>query len=154
MSPRGLALKLGLVAGGVAAGAVVATAIGANAATSGTGTGTAPAGAPASSGASAPARPGRHDGPPGAPFDHRGMAPVRPDEKALGSALTAKLKAAALKAVPGGTVDRVESDAGDGTYEAHMTKADGSVVTVKFDKSGEVTGVEQGMGKGDPATGH
>jgi uncharacterized membrane protein YkoI len=59
----------------------------------------------------------------------------------------ATAKAAALKAVPGGTVDRVETDSGDAAYEAHMTKADGSEVTVKFDKSFAVTGVEDGMGK-------
>lgn len=63
----------------------------------------------------------------------------------------AKLRAAALKAVPGGTVYRVETDAGDGEYEAHMTKADGSEVTVKFDKNLAVTQVESGMGAGDPA---
>ena len=115
MSSRGLALKLGLVAGGVAAGAVVATAIGADAATSGTGSGSAPSGVPGSAAASTPARPGDHNGPPGGSFDHGGSAPIRPDEKALGASLAAKLKAAALKAVPGGTVYRVESDAGDST---------------------------------------
>ena len=154
MSRRGLPLKLGLLAGGIAAGAVVATAIGANAATSGTGTGTASPAAPARAGSSAPGRPAGHDGPPGRPSNPGGKAPIRPDEKALGAALTARLKAAALKAVPGGAVYRVESDAGDGTYEAHMTKPDGTVVTVKFDKNGAVTGVEPGMGNGDPAPGH
>jgi hypothetical protein len=68
-------------------------------------------------------------------------------ESALSSSLTAKLEAEALKSVPGGTVDRVERDSGDATYEAHMTKSDGSKVTVKFDKSYTVTGVEDGMGK-------
>ena len=34
-----------------------------------------------------------------------------------------------------------------------MTKADGTEVTVKFDKNLNVTGVETGMGKGDPMTG-
>jgi hypothetical protein len=53
--------------------------------------------------------------------------------------------------VPGGTVYRIESDAGDGAYEAHMTKADGTLVTVKFDKNLAVTKVESGMGDGDPA---
>jgi hypothetical protein len=77
--------------------------------------------------------------------------PVRGDEKALSTADAAKVTAAALKAVPGGTVYRVESDAGDGTYEAHMKKADGSLVTVKLDASFTVTKVESGMGQGDPA---
>ena len=46
---------------------------------------------------------------------------------------------------------RVETDAGDGVYEAHMTKADGTEVTVKFDKNLAVIKVEAGMGSGDPA---
>ncbi len=75
---------------------------------------------------------------------------MRSDESAVSASIAAKLKAAALKAVPGGTVYRVETDAGDATYEAHMTKSDGTEVTVKFDKNLHVTGVEAGMGKGDP----
>jgi uncharacterized membrane protein YkoI len=63
------------------------------------------------------------------------------------AALAAKLKAAGLKAVSGGTVYRVETDSGDATYEAHMTKSDGTEVTVKFDKNLKVTGIEAGMGK-------
>ena len=57
----------------------------------------------------------------------------------------------AARAVPGGAVYRIETDAGDGVYEVHMTKADGSVVTVKFGKNLKVTKVEGGMGTGDPA---
>ena len=75
---------------------------------------------------------------------------MRSDEKALDSTLTATLTQKA-EARTGGTVYRVESDAGDGTYEAHVTKADGSLATVKFDKSGAVATVETGMGTGDPA---
>lgn len=56
------------------------------------------------------------------------------------------LKAAALKAVPGGTVYRIETDADGAAYEAHMTKADGSEVTVKFDKNLAVTATQAGMG--------
>jgi hypothetical protein len=41
---------------------------------------------------------------------------------------------------------RVETDSGDAAYEAHMKKADGTLVTVKFDKSFTVTAVEPGMG--------
>src|SRR6266704_4647088 len=80
-----------------------------------------------------------------------GAEPVRPDEKSVSSATAATLRAAALKAVPGGTVYRIETDAGDGVYEAHMTKAGGSFVTVKFDKNLKVMKVESGMGAGDPA---
>jgi hypothetical protein len=131
-------MKIGLIGAGVAAGAIGATAVAAGAES------TSPA--PATSSAAAPS------GPSGSakPNDH-GSAPVRDDEKAVSASTAATLKAAALKAVPGGTVYRVETDAGDGAYEAHMTKADGTEVTVKFDKNLKVTGVETGMGKGDPA---
>jgi uncharacterized membrane protein YkoI len=56
----------------------------------------------------------------------------------------AQANTAALAAVPGATVDRVENDAEGATYEAHMTKADGSHVTVKFDASFNVTSIESG----------
>lgn len=78
---------------------------------------------------------------------------MRSDEKQVTGADAATLQAAALKAVPGATVVRIESDAGDAAYEVHMTKPDGGVVTVKFDKSLAVLHVETGMGQGDPATG-
>jgi uncharacterized membrane protein YkoI len=129
-------MKIGLIGAGVAAGAVGATAVAAGAATTSPAAATSSAAAPSGS-----AKPGG---------DH-GSAPVRDDEKSVSASTAATLKAAALKAVPGGTVYRVETDAGDAAYEAHMTKADGSEVTVKFDKSLKVTGVETGMGKGDPA---
>jgi hypothetical protein len=82
-----------------------------------------------------------------------GAGSVRSDETQLTGADAATAKAAALKAVPGGTAYRVETDAGDAAYEAHMTKADGTPVTVKMDKSFTVTAVEDGMGKGDPMPG-
>ncbi len=56
-----------------------------------------------------------------------------------------KVEAAAQAAVPGGTIQRVENDAEGSTYEAHMTKADGSEVTVKIDANFKVTSVEAGM---------
>jgi hypothetical protein len=55
-----------------------------------------------------------------------------------------KVRAAALAAVPGGTVQRVENDAEGSPYEAHVTKADGSQVTVKVDSSFNVTNIEDG----------
>jgi uncharacterized membrane protein YkoI len=51
---------------------------------------------------------------------------------------------AALAAVPGGTIERVETDAEGDVYEAHMTKSDGSHVTVKMDASFKVTKTEDG----------
>lgn len=55
-----------------------------------------------------------------------------------------KVKAAALAAVPGGTIQRVENDAEGAVYEAHMLKSDGSPVTVKLDANFTVTGTEAG----------
>jgi hypothetical protein len=123
----------GLIAAGAIVGGIGASALSANAAT--------PSSGSSSTAAAAPAAPG----------NNRSSTPVRSDEKAVSAADAATLKAAALKAVPGGSVYRIESDAGDATYEAHMTKADGTLVTVKFDKNLAVTAVEDGMGKGDPA---
>jgi hypothetical protein len=64
-------------------------------------------------------------------------------ETALTGETAAKVKAAALKAVPGGTVDRVETDADGSPYEAHVTKADGTHVTVKVNEAFEVTSVDE-----------
>jgi hypothetical protein len=72
----------------------------------------------------------------------------RDGETALTGANLAAARTAALKAVPGGTVVRVETDADGAVYEAHMTKADGTRVTVKFDKDMKVTATEDGNGRG------
>ena len=58
----------------------------------------------------------------------------------------AKAKAAAEAAVPGGTAQRAETDAEGAAYEVHMTKSDGSIVTVKLDNSFTVTETIDGMG--------
>jgi hypothetical protein len=63
-----------------------------------------------------------------------------------------KAKAAALKAVPGGTVQRVETDAEGDAFEAHMLDANAAPVTVKMDKDFNVTGTETG-GPGGPGHG-
>lgn len=73
---------------------------------------------------------GRHHGPGG------------PGERALTGATAAKVKAAALARVKGGTVLRVETDRG-GVYEAHVRKADGTEVEVKVNRAFEVTSVEE-----------
>jgi uncharacterized membrane protein YkoI len=62
----------------------------------------------------------------------------------------ARATAAATAAVPGATIIRVESDSGGSAYEAHMKKADGTTVTVKFDASLNVTSTEDGFGAGGP----
>ena len=129
-----------LVAAGVVGGGVLAGTLSATAAT-GTST-TAP-----SATSSTPAPPSGGPGFGQGRMGPGGAQPMRSDEKLVTGADAATLKAAALKAVPGGTVVRVETDSGDATYEAHMTKADGSLVTVKFSQSLAVTSVEDGMGK-------
>jgi hypothetical protein len=87
-------------------------------------------------------------GSPGTPGDGRGGGGggQRSDETLLTGSDAGKATAAALAAVPGGTVDRVETDADGAVYEAHMTKSDGTKVTVKFDKDFNVTAVQDGMG--------
>jgi hypothetical protein len=127
-----LVWSAGLVAAGVIAGGVLASTLTASAETTpspGT-TATAPA-AGGSGGAAARAGGGQ-----------------RPGETLLTGTNAEKAKAAALKALPGATIVRLETDADGAVYEAHVTKADGSRATVKFDKDFAVTSVEEGMGGG------
>ncbi len=63
-------------------------------------------------------------------------------EKLLTGDTATKVEAAAKAAVPGGTIQRVENDAEGATYEAHMTKADGTRVTAKVDANFKVTTTE------------
>jgi hypothetical protein len=111
----------GLVAGGILAGSQIA---GAQGATSGTPTAT---------------RQGRAAINP-ATMTHG------PGETLLTGDAAAKVTAAAKQAVPGATIIRVETDSDGAAYEAHMQKADGTFVTVKFDKSFTVTGTDAGFG--------
>ena len=91
-------------------------------AASGSATTTTSSGAAASTAASANAR---------TPWGHQ-----RSDETLLTGDALAKVTAIAQAKVPGGTIVRVETDAdGVAAYEAHMTKADGSPVTVYVDSS-------------------
>jgi len=65
-----------------------------------------------------------------------------PGETLLAGTTAQRVRAAALAAVPGGTILRVETDAQGSPYEAHMRKADGTEVTVKVDKAFKVTKIE------------
>jgi hypothetical protein len=71
-----------------------------------------------------------------------------PGETLLTDGAASKVTAAAKAAVPGATIIRVETDSGGAAYEAHMQKADGSYVTVKFDSTFKVTGTVSGFGGG------
>src|SRR6058998_3865129 len=52
-----------------------------------------------------------------------------------------KVRTAALAAVPGGTIIRVETSR-DGSYEAHVRKANGTEVVVRLDKNFKVTSID------------
>jgi len=127
-----------IVTGALASGALLGAAGIASAATGGTAT-AATGTAAASSGSAAAAAPNP------ATVTHG------PGETLLTGTNAAKAKAAALAAVPGGTIIRVETDSGGATYEAHVKKADGSDVTVKLDSNFTVTATQSGFGTGGPA---
>jgi uncharacterized membrane protein YkoI len=63
-------------------------------------------------------------------------------ETLLTGDVAAKVKAAALAKVSGGTIERVETDADHGSpYEAHVRKADGTELEVLVNKDFQVTAV-------------
>lgn len=75
-------------------------------------------------------------------------APVAPkahvQETPVTGDLATELSNLALAANPGATVDRVENDTDGAVYEVHLTLADGSHVTVKFDADKKITATETG----------
>ncbi|MEN9749204.1 MAG: hypothetical protein RL149_282 [Actinomycetota bacterium] len=79
-------------------------------------------------------------------------------EEAVTGDLATTLSDLAKAKVPGATVDRVEKDSdGVAVYEVHMTKTDGTHVTVNFDANNSITSVDTmpaggpgGFGKGNP----
>jgi len=85
--------------------------------------------------ATAPAKSGRHEA--------NGAT-----ETELTGDQAAKVTATAQAAVPGATVNRVETDGDGAAYEAHMTKSDGTRVTVKLDSNFTVTATETDSGRG------
>ena len=68
-------------------------------------------------------------------------------ETAVTGAKATTLRAAALAKVPGATVEEISTDSGDAAYEVHLTKTDGTHVTVKFDKNLAYVSTETGRGK-------
>ena len=67
----------------------------------------------------------------------------RSDETLLTGNTASKVETVATAKVTNGTIVRVETDAdGNAAYEAHMTKADGTPVTVYVNEQFEVVGVE------------
>jgi hypothetical protein len=121
--------RIWLVSGALAVGAVLGAAGIAAAATDGSAAGTGSSGVPGGAAAADPAK-----------------AAHGPGETLLSGTTADKVRAAALAAVPGGTVIRVETDSAGSPYEAHVRKSDGSQVTVKIDNDFKVTKIESGFG--------
>jgi hypothetical protein len=130
-----VASTLGALAAGSAFGAAVLTPVVSGAASSST---TAPATAtnPPSGNPAGP--------PPNFDPTKGGHTANGITEQLLTGDTATKVRSAALAAVPGGTIERVENDAEGSPYEAHITKADGTEVTVKVDASFNVTSIETG----------
>ena len=130
-----------LLLGAAAAGAAIGGAGIANAATSGSTSATASSTAAGSTAAGSSATPSQPPTDP-AKLSHG------PGETVLAGTTADKVKAAALAADPGATIIRVETDSAGSPYEAHITKADGTQVTVKIDANFKVTSTEPGFGGG------
>ena len=141
-SIRKAAAGAAIVVAAVAGGAIGASLLGT-------------AGAQTSSGSSTTA-PAPSGGAPGGQFDptqggHVGQNGAK--EVLLTGDTADKVRAAAQAAVPGATIQRVETDAEGSPYEAHMVRSDGTNVTVKVDNNYKVTNIENdgaGFGHGGP----
>ena len=71
----------------------------------------------------------------------------RGGDQALTGDTAAKVKAAALAKVPGGTILRTEKGGHGSAYHAHVRKADGTEVVVLVNSSFEATSVEEHKGR-------
>lgn len=65
-------------------------------------------------------------------------------EEILTGDTAAKVEAAVKAAQPDATIVRMETDADGATYEAHITKADGTSATVLLDDNFTVTATQNG----------
>ena len=77
---------------------------------------------------------------------------VRSDEHLLSVTTAARVRAAALAAYPGATIQRVETDS-DGVYEAHIVTKAGAQVIVSVGKDFAVTGTDTGGPRRGPGAG-
>lgn len=67
-------------------------------------------------------------------------------EELLTGDTATKVTEAALAAVPGATIERVETDAEGAAYEAHLVTSDGEHQTVTFDADFNVVEIQDGPG--------
>ena len=137
-------IRKALIAGALAAttlggGALGATLVNGTATAQTTPSTTAPA-VSSDRGSATPAPDAGHRGP-GGPHSANGIT-----EAVLTGDTATQVKAAVDKALPGSTIERMETDAEGAKYEAHVTKSDGSDVTVKLDANFNVTGTVNGHG--------
>src|SRR5262249_9187090 len=101
------------------------------------------ASAASGSGSGSPSSSNSPPAPMAAPGPQHPWGGQRSDETLLTDGTADKVEAAAKAKVPNGTIVRVETDAdGHAAYEAHMTKADGTPVTVYVNEQFEVVSVE------------
>lgn len=82
-----------------------------------------------------------HGGAPAGPHQANGIT----EEVVTGDTATS-VEAAVTAAYPDATIERMETDAEGAAYEAHITQADGSDLTVKLDASFAITDTVQGHG--------
>jgi hypothetical protein len=129
--PMQLLVAAAIVAGVAAGSFGIASAASGNGSTSTSSSATASAPSGLAAYAATPPSPGQ------------GWGAQRSDETLLTGDTATKVEAAAKAKVPDGTIVRVETDAdGHALYEAHMTKADGTLVTVYVDEDFNVVDVE------------
>jgi hypothetical protein len=137
-----------LIGGAMAGTALVGGAIGAGlsgTANAQTSTSSSSSDSSSTAAATAPAQ-GQGQTPPAPDWSKSGHQANGKTEQLLTGDDATKAQAAAEAAVPGATPQRTETDADGDTYEVHMTKADGSIVTVKLDSNFTVTRTVDGMG--------
>ena len=131
--------KLGATVAALAAVAVGASAVAGAASNSSSNSSGTAAAAPQGYGAPPPA--GYGAPPQGRPRRGAGFGRHKPETPLTGD-VAAKVKAAAEAKVPGGTIERVETDSDHGSpYEAHVRKSDGTQLEVLVNKSFQVTAV-------------
>lgn len=112
------------------------------------GVATLPAMADDSSSSSSAATPSTSSGGTGQPARGPHQANGKTEEILTGDT-AAKVEAAVKAAQPDATIERMETDADGATYEAHITKADGTHATVLLDGNFTVTSTED-QGQGGP----
>jgi hypothetical protein len=143
-----------LMTAAVATGLAVGAAGLAGAATSGGSSSSSTTAPSASSAYGAPFNGQAPTGQPPAGAQDPASMPNGPGETLLTGDQATQAKQTALAAVPGATVIRVETDSsGQGTYEAHLKKSDGTEVTVVMDANFKAIATDNGFGRGPQGQG-